>query len=69
MVGGLFLFFLFQKQFDPLADRFAAGDIVFLAIFPQTLFCSDVNPDAVIDTFGIFRLWSACARAQIITSF
>jgi hypothetical protein len=63
------LFFLLQKQLDPLTYRLAAGDIVFLTICPQTLLGSHIQSDAVVDTFGIFRFWSACARAQIITYF
>ena len=63
------LFFFTQKQLDSPAYRLAAGDIVFLTIGPQTLLRSNIQPDTVVNTFGIFRFWSACARAQVITYF
>ena len=63
------LFFLVQKQLDPLTNRLAAGDIVLLTILPQALLRSHIQPDAVADAFRILRFWSACARAQTITYF
>ena len=63
------LFFLLQKETNPLAKRFGSGDVMFLTILHQLLMLNLIKAYFYINILGIVRFWSACSRRQFFTSF